>query len=99
MYCLGRDSAIGISSHYGLDGPGIESWWAPVQTAPEVHPTSCTLGTGSLSRGVKRSGRDVNYPPLLATHLLLLCPFMKGYRQIYLFYFDCLGAAVAQWLR
>jgi hypothetical protein len=40
----------------GLDGPGIESRWggggarfsAPVQTGPEAHPASCTMGTGSF---------------------------------------------------
>ena len=25
--CLGRDSAVGIATGYGLDGPGMESWW------------------------------------------------------------------------
>jgi hypothetical protein len=24
---VGRDSAVGIVTHYGLDGVGIESWW------------------------------------------------------------------------
>jgi len=38
---------------YGLDGPGIGSQWgarfyAPVQTGPEAHPASCTMGTGSF---------------------------------------------------
>jgi hypothetical protein len=53
---IGRpDSSMGIGTAYGLDGPGIESRWgarfsAPVQTGPEVHPASCTMGTGS-SRG------------------------------------------------
>jgi len=42
---------------YGLDGPGIESLWgarfsSPVQTGPEAHPASCTIGTGS-SPGVR----------------------------------------------
>jgi hypothetical protein len=23
----GRDSSVVIATHYGLDGPGIESWW------------------------------------------------------------------------
>jgi hypothetical protein len=52
----GRDSSIGIATRYGLDGPGIESRWGarfskPVQTGPGAHPTSYTMGTGSLSRG------------------------------------------------
>ena len=63
----GRDSAVGIATRYGLDGPGIESRWgarfsAPVQTGPGAHPASYTMGTGSFP-GVKRPGRDVDHPP------------------------------------
>ena len=36
---------------------------APVQTDRAVHPASCTMGTGSLSEGVKRPGRDANHTP------------------------------------
>jgi len=51
----GPGCVLGIATGYGLDGPGIESWWgrdfsAPVQTGPGAHPASCTMGTG-LSRG------------------------------------------------
>jgi hypothetical protein len=35
---------------------------ALVQTGPEVHPASSTMGTGSVSE-VKRSGRGVHHPP------------------------------------
>jgi hypothetical protein len=53
---MGWDSAVGIATRYGLDGPGIVSRWgtrfsASVQTGPGAHPASCTIGTGSLSRG------------------------------------------------
>jgi len=53
---VGRDSSVGIAIRYGLEGLGIESRWearfsAPVQTGPGAHPTSYTMGTGSLSRG------------------------------------------------
>ena len=24
---MGRNSVVGIATRYGLDGPGIESWW------------------------------------------------------------------------
>ena len=49
----GPGSSVGIVTGYGLNGPGIESWWgarffAPVQTGPAAHPTSCTMGTGSF---------------------------------------------------
>ena len=63
--CVCRDSAVGIATGYGLDGPGIESLWgtrfsAPVQTGPGGHPASCTMGGGSFpevksGRGVKLS--------------------------------------------
>jgi hypothetical protein len=63
---MGRDSSVGIATAYGLDGPGIESRWgarfsAPVQTSPEAHPASCTMGTGSFP-GV-RCGRGVTLTP------------------------------------
>ena len=35
---------------------------APVQTGPETHPNSCTLGTGILL-GVKRPKRGVDHQP------------------------------------
>jgi len=64
---VGRDSSVGMATHYGLDGPGIESQWGggarfPVQTGPGSHPNSYTMGTGSFP-GVKRPGRGVDHPP------------------------------------
>ena len=55
-----RDSSVGIATAYGLDGPGIETRWetrlsAPVQTGPEAHPVSYTMGTGSFP-AVNRPG-------------------------------------------
>jgi hypothetical protein len=38
----GRDSAVGIATHYRLDGPGIESRWGrdfPHPSRPAVGPT------------------------------------------------------------
>jgi len=55
----GPGSVVGIPTAYGLDGPGIES--TPVQTGPDAHPASCTMGTGSLP-GV-RSCRGVTLTP------------------------------------
>ena len=40
---------------------------APVQTGPGAHPASYTMGTVSVSRGVKRPGRGVNHPPPSST--------------------------------
>ena len=69
----GRDGSVGIATHYGLDGPGIESrWWAkisaPVQSGTGAHPTSYTVCTVSFP-GVKWSGRGVDHPPHLAPKL------------------------------
>jgi hypothetical protein len=63
----GRDSAVGIATCYGLDGPGIESRWgarfsAPIQTVPGAHPASYTMGIGSRP-GVKLLGRGFDHPP------------------------------------
>jgi len=57
-----RDNSVGVSTGYGLDGPGIEYRWgsrfsAPVHTGPGSYPDSYTMGTGSFP-GVK-SGRGV----------------------------------------
>ena len=66
---IGPGSVIGIATDYGLDGPGIESWWrarfsAPVQTDTGPYPTSYIMGTNSLSRAVKRPEYGVVHPTL-----------------------------------
>jgi hypothetical protein len=70
---VGRDSSVGIATHYGLDGARIESRWgarfsAPVQIGPGAYPASYTVGTGSFP-GVKRPGCGVDHSPLLAPRL------------------------------
>jgi hypothetical protein len=35
----------------------------PIQTGPGAHPASYTMGTGSLSQGVKWPGRGFDHPP------------------------------------
>ena len=64
-------SVVGIAPAYGLDGPGDRipvgaRFSAPVQTGPEAHPASCTMGTGSFP-GV-RCGRGM----MLTPHFLLV---------------------------
>jgi hypothetical protein len=64
---VGRDSSVCIATRFGLDGPGIESRWErdfpqPSRPAPGAHPASCTMGTGSLSPGVKQPGRGASHP-------------------------------------
>ena len=72
----GQGSVVGIATGYGLYGPGIESGWgaifsAPVQTGPGAHPASCTMGTGSFP-GVN-NGRGLTLTP----HPLLVPLVMK----------------------
>jgi len=62
-----RESSVGITTRYGLDGPGIESRWearfsALVENGPGAHTATYTMGTGSFP-GVKRLGRGVDHPP------------------------------------
>ena len=63
---MGRDSSVGITTRYELDGPGIDSGVdeisARVQTEPKAHPTSYAIVSGSFS-GVRRPGRGVDHPP------------------------------------
>jgi hypothetical protein len=57
---MGRDGSVGISTRYGLAGPGIASRWGaryylPVQTGPGVHPASYIWVPG-LFHGGKAAG-------------------------------------------
>ena len=63
-------SVVGITTAYRLDGPWIESWCgarfsAFVQTGPEAHPASCTMGTGSFPGVSCGRGMTLNPHPLL----------------------------------
>ena len=61
-----RVDSVSIATRYGLGGPGIEARWGEIfrdiQTGPEAHPASCTVGTGSFL-GLKRPERDADRPP------------------------------------
>jgi len=64
---VGRVSSVGIATRYGLDGPGIESWWGArfstrVQTGPGGYLASYKMDTGSFP-GIKRPGRGGDNPP------------------------------------
>jgi len=42
IIAVGRDNSFGIATHYGLDGPGIESRWGrdfPHLSRPALGPT------------------------------------------------------------
>jgi hypothetical protein len=86
---VGWDSSVGIAIRYGLDDPGIESWWERdfsvlVQTGPVAQPASYSLDTGYFW-GVKRSGRRVDYPPPSSAEvkerveLYLYAPFLPSW--------------------
>jgi len=61
-----QDSVIGIAICYGLDGPGSNPsrstsvFFKTIRTGFRAHPASCSVGTGILSRGLKRPGREVD---------------------------------------
>jgi hypothetical protein len=71
--CKSRDSSVGIALGYGLDdwgsrvrfpaGAGNFSVHHRVQNGSEAHPASYPMGTGDLSLGVKRLGRDGDRSP------------------------------------
>ena len=65
---VGWDSSVDIATCYGLDGPGIESRWGAILSAPEAYPASYTMGT-EFFPGVKRPDRGVDHPPHLARRL------------------------------
>jgi hypothetical protein len=52
---FGRDSSVGIVTHYGLDGPGIKSRWGEIfHTRPDClwgPPSLVYNGLPGLSRG------------------------------------------------
>ena len=54
------------------------TFFAPVQTIPGAHPASYTMGTGSLSSGVRRPGRGAN-------HLLPSSAEVKETVELYLY--------------
>jgi len=59
---VGRDSAVGIATRYGLDGPGSN----PVEG--EIFSTHLArslvfIGYWDLSQVLKRPGRGFNHPP------------------------------------
>ena len=58
---------VAITTRYGLDGPGIESWWGrdiPHPSRPALW-IPCLLYNGHRVSflGVKRPGRGVDHPP------------------------------------
>jgi hypothetical protein len=66
-----RYSVFGIATGYGLDGRGVgvpspgegTNFLYVVQTGSGTQLASYPMGTGALSPGVKRPGREVDHSP------------------------------------
>ena len=61
-----RDHSVGITTSYGLDGPGIESQCGEIfRTLPDPlwGPTSVLYNGYLVFPGFKRSGRGVDHSP------------------------------------
>jgi hypothetical protein len=68
-----RDSSVGIATGYGMDdrmigvrfSAGARNFFLRhhVQTGSWAHPASYTVGTGVLSLGIKRPGREADQSP------------------------------------
>ena len=66
LFCLGRNSSVGIATCFGLDGPGIEFRWErdfPHPYRPALGPTQPPI------QWVKRPGRGVDHPPLSSSEV------------------------------
>ena len=63
----GPGSVVGIATGYGVDGPGIASWWGrdiPHLSRPALGPTQPPVQRYRVFPGVKeRPGRDVDPSP------------------------------------
>jgi hypothetical protein len=82
----GRDSSVGIATRYGLDGPGIQSWWearifVSVQKGLGAQPASYTMDTGSFP-GIMPSVRGVDHYPHLGLTDSPLCRKCGAEEQI-----------------
>ena len=61
----GPGSVVCKATAYGLDGPGIESWWGEIfRTRPALRPTQPPVQwVPGLSRGKVLAGRDADLSP------------------------------------
>ena len=65
---ISQDSIVDVVIHYGLDGPGIKSWWSGKifyihLDKPLGSFSFLYSGYRALFRGVKQPGHGNNYPP------------------------------------
>jgi hypothetical protein len=64
-YSVGRHSSVGIATRYGMDGPGIESWWDGIfSTDPDGNwgPPSLLRNGYRIFPWVKRPGCGIHHP-------------------------------------
>ena len=66
MASTGQGISVGIATRYGLDGPGIETRWgalfsAPIQTGPGAHPAFLYNGYRVFPWG--KAAGAWNWPP------------------------------------
>jgi len=65
---VGWDGVVSVVTYCGLVSLGIESWWEQdflhLSRLALGPPTSFTVGTRSLSPGVKRPRHSIDHPPL-----------------------------------
>jgi hypothetical protein len=63
---VGRESVVGITIRYGLDGPGMEFRWGEIfrtlTNRPWSQPSLLYNGYRSFSE-VKQPGRGIDHPP------------------------------------
>jgi hypothetical protein len=52
-----------------------------VQTGSAVHPTSCLMGTGGSSPGVKRQGREADHSPQASAEVKKVCIYTPSWRS------------------
>jgi hypothetical protein len=65
-FTLGKNSSVGVVTHCGLDGPGIEFWWGKIfHTHPDRpwSPPSLLYNGYRVFPGDKLLGRTVDYRP------------------------------------
>ena len=65
---MGRDSSVGVTTHYGLDGPGIESRWGgeifrTCPDRPREPPSLLYNGYRVFPWDKERPGRDTDPSP------------------------------------
>jgi hypothetical protein len=67
LLLLGPDSSVGIATDYGLDGPGIESWWGrdlpACQGRPWGPPSLLYNGYRVFLGGKELPGRAADHSP------------------------------------